>query len=136
MDDINSALEVEKNAFEHKCYEAYKLRWMIAHGNTLQEFVDTLGEIAAESIKSNGMLAITDEENAKSFIEDAHDAFVVDVGFRGGLWACGFRGSLWACFDEFMQTEFRDPVYMMKLIELMDNYEEMWNFYCEHFLKE
>lgn len=53
MDDINNALEAEKNAFKHECYEAYELRWMIAHGNTLQEFVDALGDIAAESVEED-----------------------------------------------------------------------------------
>lgn len=132
--DIKSAMEAKKNAFEHKCYEAYKLCWMIAHGNTLQEFVDTLGDIAAESVEEDAMCAVTDGESAKSLIGDAHDAFVADVGFYG---------SLWADFDEFLQTEFRDPVYMMKLLKLMyrhgttwNSYEVMWNFYCEHFMKE
>lgn len=124
MNDINNALEAEKNAFKRECYEAYKLRWMIAHGNTLQEFVDTLGDIAAESVEEDVMCAVTG--SARSFIDDAHDAFVADVGF------CG---SLWADFDEFMQAEFRDPGYMMGLIGLMDNSKKMWNFYCEHFLK-
>ena len=132
--DIKRAMEAKKNAFKHKCYEAYELRWMIAHGNTLQEFVDTLGDIAAESVEEDAMCAVTDGESAKSLIADAHDAFVADVGF------CG---SLWADFDEFIQTEFRDPVYMMKLLEVMyphgttwNSYEAMWNFYCEFFLKE
>lgn len=76
MDDIKRAMEAKKNAFEHKCYEAYELRWMIAHGNTLQEFVDTLGDIAAESVEEDAMCAVTDGESAKSLIDDAHDAFV------------------------------------------------------------
>ena len=32
-----STLEAEKSVFEQKCYEAYKLRWMLAHGETLKE---------------------------------------------------------------------------------------------------
>lgn len=64
MDNIKSAMEAKKSAFEHKCYEAYKLRWMIAHGDTLQEFVDTLGDIAAESVEEDAMCAVTDGESA------------------------------------------------------------------------
>lgn len=48
----------------------------------------------------------------------------------------GFDGSLWVCLEEFLQTEFQDPGYMMGLIDLMDDHEEMWKFYREHYIPE
>ena len=41
-DGVKSTLEAEKSVFEKKCYEAYKLRWMIAHGDTLKELFNTI----------------------------------------------------------------------------------------------
>lgn len=127
LNGVKSTLEAEKSVFEKKCYEAYKLRWMIAHGDTLQELLDTLGDIAAESVEDNTMSAATDGDSAKALMDDAHDTFVTDTGF------CG---SLWVCLEEFLQAEFRDPGYMMGLIELMDDHEEMWKFYREHYIPE
>ena len=120
LNGVKSTLEAEKSVFEKKCYEAYKLRWMIAHGDTLKELLDTLGDIAAESVEDNTMSAATDGDSTKALMDDAHDTFVADTGF------CG---SLWVCLEEFLQTEFRDLSYMMSLIELMDDHEEMWKFY-------
>ena len=51
-DGVKSTLEAEKSVFEKKCYEAYKLRWMIAHGDTLKELFNTIGDIVAESSRS------------------------------------------------------------------------------------
>lgn len=127
LNGVKSTLEAEKSVFEKKCYEAYKLRWMIAHGDTLKELLDTLGDIAAESVEDNTMSAATDGDSAKALMNDAHDTFVTDTGF------CG---SLWVCLEEFLQAEFRDPGYMMGLIELMDDHEEMWKFYREHYIPE
>ena len=50
-DGVKSTLEAEKSVFEKKCYEAYKLRWMIAHGDTLKELFNTIGDIVAESVE-------------------------------------------------------------------------------------
>lgn len=127
LNGAKSTLEAEKSVFEKKCYEAYKLRWMIAHGETLNELLDTLGDIAAESVEENMMSVATDGDSARALMDSAHDTFIADTGF------CG---SLWVCLDEFLQAEFQDPSYMMSLIELMDNHEEMWRFYREHYIPE
>lgn len=122
-----STLEAEKSVFEKKCYEAYKLRWMIAHGDTLKELFNMIGDIAAESIEDNVMSAATDESSIKALMNEVRDTFIMDTGFDG---------SLWVCLDEFLQAEFQDPDYMMGLIELMDDHEEMWQFYREHNIPE
>lgn len=122
-----STLEAEKSVFEQKCYEAYKLRWMLAHGETLKELLHTIGDIAAESTEEHAMVAATSESSAKALLSEAHNTFIMETGFDG---------SLWVCLEEFLQTEFQDPGYMMSLIELMDDHEEMWRFYCEHYIPE
>lgn len=122
-----STLEAEKSVFEKKCYEAYKLRWMIAHGETLKELLHTISDIAAESAENHAAIAAMSENSTKALLSEAHNTFIMDTGFDG---------SLWVCLEEFLQTEFRDPGYMMSLIELMDDYEEMWKFYREHYIPE
>ena len=112
-----------KNLFERKCYEAYKLRWMIAHGYTLKDMLDTVRDITAESIEAGTMDAATDGNNIRMLLDKAQDTFT-DVGFSG---------SLWAGFNDFLRTEFRDPYYMMDLINLMDNHEGMWEFYYDNY---
>lgn len=127
LNGTKSTLEAEKSVFEKKCYEAYKLRWMIAHGDTLNELFGTLGDIAAESVEENTMSVATDGDSARALVDGAHYTFIADTGF------CG---SLWVCLEEFLQTEFQDPGYMMGLIDLMDDHEEMWKFYREHYIPE
>ena len=122
-----STLEAEKSVFEQKCYEAYKLRWMLAHGETLKELLHTIGDIAAESTEEHAMVAATSENSAKALLSEAHNTFIMETGFDG---------SLWVCLEEFLQTEFQDPGYMMGLIDLMDDHEEMWKFYREHYIPE
>lgn len=122
-----STLEAEKSVFEKKCYEAYKLRWMIAHGETLKELLHTISDIAAESAENHAAIAAMSENSTKALLSEAHNTFIMDTGFDG---------SLWVCLEEFLQTEFRDPGYMMSLIELMDGHEEMWKFYREHYIPE
>ena len=122
-----STLEAEKSVFEQKCYEAYKLRWMLAHGETLKELLHTIGDIAAESTEEHAMVAATSENSAKALLSEAHNTFIMETGFDG---------SLWVYLEEFLQTEFQDPGYMMGLIDLMDDHEEMWKFYREHYIPE
>ena len=122
-----STLEAEKSVFEKKCYEAYKLRWMIAHGETLKELLHTISDIAAESAENHAAIAAMSESSAKALLSEVHNTFIMETGFDG---------SLWVCLEEFLQTEFQDPGYMMSLIELMDNHEEMWKFYREHYIPE
>ena len=114
----------EKNIFEKKCYEAYKLHWMITHACTLKEMLHEINDIATEIVEEDAMSAATDGSSMETLMRKAEDTFLMDVGFDG---------SLWACFDEFLQTEFADPAYMEGLISMMDDHEKMWKFYCEHY---
>ena len=70
-----STLEAEKSVFEKKCYEAYKLRWMIAHGDTLKELFNVIGDIVAESVEDNVMNVATDENSTKTLMNEAHDRY-------------------------------------------------------------
>lgn len=60
-------------------YERYQLEWMIAHGYSLKDLVDSLGEYTENS----------------------------DLGIEFGNWVAdmGFNGDLWVCKDEYEHSE-------------------------------
>lgn len=101
--------------FETKCYEAYKLDWMIGHGYTLKDLYDILLGIAVEEIEEEPMSVQTDEASAEAFAACITDRFWTDSGFNG---------SMYACKDEFLENEFRDEEYMEHLFSMMPGREE------------
>ena len=65
-------------------YDKYQLEWMIAHGHSIRDLVEALGEYNADRL---GKYAIEPEL----------------------LWAWendnGFNGEIWACYDEWLECE-------------------------------
>lgn len=112
------ATPAEKNKFEAKCYEAYKLHWMIAHGATINEMFDILVDIAAEEVADG--IVISSGEEVHRLYRRALSIFETDAGFHGEVWAGLF---------EFLGAEFLDFGYMQQLFQLMDNGTEMETFY-------
>lgn len=79
------ATPAEKNKFEAKCYEAYKLHWMIAHGATINEMFDILVDIAAEEVADG--IVISSGEEVHRLYRRALSIFETDAGFHGEVWA-------------------------------------------------
>lgn len=117
----------KKEDFENACYEAYKLRWMLAHGNTMSEFLGSVTELAGEAIEEDLFTMPTNHTELKELIDDSEEHFTDDIGFGG---------SLWACKDEFLNTEFTDVNYMHCLFDMMDNGYEMKSFYDKHYVTD
>ena len=97
-----------RNKLEESCYEAYRLDWMLSHGESLTSYRNGLAE-AAELIEE-------DEEQ---------DLFELDSRQKLDTYADGFEeqgfgsGSIWACMDEFLGAEFLDADYMSHLFDVM-----------------
>ena len=117
----------KKKIFEMHTYEAYKLRWMLAHGNTMSEFLGSVTELAGEAIEEDLFTMPTNHTELKELIDDSEEHFTDDIGFGG---------SLWACKDEFLNTEFTDVNYMHCLLDMMDNGYEMKSFYDKHYVTD
>ena len=118
------ATEVEKRIFEHKCYEAYRLYWMLSHGNTLQELSGAINSLAAELVETDPVSAATDGDSTRRLMENAEQSFLCDSGFCGAVWANK---------EKFLSEEFCDPDYMKTLLSLRSDGDEMWEFYQEHY---
>lgn len=106
-----------KAEFEQRCYDAYKLDWMISHGYTLRDYLNALiyedEEASAEGIYPEG--------DTRDIYEYLDSSFEYETGFPGG--------TIWVCKDEFLGAEFQDKDYMEHLISLMPNSKEMGDFW-------
>lgn len=120
--------EKEKEEFENKCYEMYKLNWMISHGWTLKEAFGTLANLAAETVETDPTeMSATDSESTLKLFDDTRTAFLDEAGFCGELWVCK---------DEFLNTEFLDRDYMYSLFKLTSCGSGMKAFYDKHYVEE
>ncbi len=108
---------MKKSEFEQKCYEAYKLDWMISHGYTLKDYLDALINEDEEARAAENY----PEGDTRDIFECLDASFEYETGFPGG--------TIWACKDEFLGAEFKDPDYMLHLISMMPNSKEMEQFY-------
>lgn len=102
--------------FERKCYEAYKLDWMLSHGKTLTELVKGTTEIL------NDMVENGNTSNMNACVEGVIEDFEGDVGFGG---------EIYGCFNEFLDCEFTDGDYMTHLFSMMPNKEKNITKYFE-----
>lgn len=112
-----------KQDFEQKCYDAYKLDWMISHGFSLRDYLEAL---------------IYEDEEARAancYPEgDARDIFEsLDASFE---YETGFGGSIWVCKGEFLEAEFLDPDYMEHLLSIMPCSKEMKDFWKKKYKME
>lgn len=105
----------ENDEFEAKCYEAYKLDWMISHGYSLRDIVEITAELAGQAVEDDVMPIPSDGEDVIRLADRLTDDFL-DTGFGGG--------SLYACKGEFLDAEFLDKEYMMHLFSMMPDTEE------------
>lgn len=112
--------KMTREQFQTKCYEAYQLQWMINHGASLTEFLNTITEAACETMGTDDDYAVISfEKELTDLLQESRDSFD-DIGF------CG---SLFACKDEFLQTEYLNPDYMHHLLSQMpdsENCRKLW----------
>lgn len=112
-------------SFENICYEAYKLQWMLSHNISLSELYDTVISMAAGIVESDIMVAPINGDEMHDLADDVKDQFLQDVKFPGGV--------LWSSKEEFLENEFRQPNYMYRLFELMENPSSLRAFYDENY---
>ena len=96
--------------FEEKCYEMYKLHWMLTHGWTLTDLYDIFVGLAVREIEDEPMHIPTDGSSMTNMAEMLKEMFLTEDGFG--------NGSLYVCFDEFIEHEFQDRAYMEELFRL------------------
>lgn len=77
----------------HNAYERYKLDWCLSHNKTISDLFQLYSNYWGEAEWE------TEDEGFDRFIEEN-----------------GFGGEIWACFKEFLDHEYRDQVYMCKLL--------------------
>lgn len=95
--------------FIDRCYEAYKLDWMISHGYTLKDLSEILRGIAAEELAHKPMATTLPMRQSVDILADCiEETFSTESGFGSG--------SLYVCMDEFLGAEFRDEDYMIDLL--------------------
>ena len=112
--------------FQHKCYEAYKLDWMLSHGHTLSDLFYIMTSLASEEIAENEVPSNSDD--VEVFASNLREHFLMDTGFGSG--------SLYVCEDEFLTHEFLDTEYMYHLFELIPNGKKLKEFYDSTVLSE
>lgn len=106
---------MKKEDFESRCYEAYKLDWMISHGYSLRDYLNAIIQEDEEARAAGDY----PEGDTDKIFETLNDSFEER----------GFGGSLWACKDEFLESEFQDEAYMEHLFSVMPKSKEMEEFW-------
>nr|WP_297765856.1 hypothetical protein [uncultured Butyrivibrio sp.] len=108
----------EKEQLEQKCYEAYKLDWMMSHGYSLDDLYRAMLKYEKEMFDPEDFIE-DGEERSFDFDESdlersamqARDILLYEQGFGSG--------SIWACKNEFLDHEYRDADYMRSLFGRM-----------------
>lgn len=124
MAEMTMAAEAEKRIFEHKCYEIYRLYWMLSSEKPLKELTDAIRVLAAELVGIDPVSAMTAGDSTRHLTEEEKQAFIRDHGF------CGVFS---ASEEEFLGKEFRNPSYMKTMFSIRSDGDEMWEFYQEHY---
>lgn len=100
----NAMMDTDVKIFEKRCYELYQLDWMKTHGYSLQDAFNVLREGYAEGCMSRDI-------NGGTCCDDDFD--VIEKYFAEQ----GFNGELYNCFDEFIECDFKDELYMKYLLD-------------------
>ncbi len=108
----------EQKDFEQKCYEAYKLDWMLSHGYTMRDYLNALIE-ADEDAAFEGEYP----EGDTSDIFESLDSDFEERGFGSG--------SIWVCKNEFLGAEFKDREYMSHLFSVMPDSKKMREYWVK-----
>lgn len=74
-----------------KAYEIFKLQWMINHGFSLSDLMESMDIMVHEEISASGV-----RTSMQSLFED----WEFGVGFA--------YGQVWPCFEEFLQNEYQE----------------------------
>lgn len=106
----------ERQDILDRCYEAYKLDWMISHGYSIKDYLNALVLEDEEARASDNY----PEGGTRDIYESLNDAFEFERGFDGCIWACK---------DEFLSHEFQDKDYMKHLTSTMPNMS--FDYYLE-----
>lgn len=121
---VSMTLEERKTAFENRCYEAYKLWWMMSHGMSQLELLDTVTDLAQkeeEKLASDSAIA----ETAQKDLADAAKNQVLS----------GSDGKLWESKDMFLKNEFLNQRYMTALFNIMETPNSLRKFYNNYYIK-
>ncbi len=124
----------EKEQLEQKCYEAYKLDWMMSHGYSLDDLYKVILKYEKEMFDptdfrdANGDLSYEHEFSSNDLERSAmqaRDILLFEQGFGSG--------SIWACKNEFLDHEYRDADYMRSLFGRMrdgEKLKEQYEYFC------
>lgn len=88
---------MDTETFRRECYRRYQLDWMMSHGHS----VDDLGIAVLKGIGGGPV-----DENREA---DEFAIWEQDIGFGG---------EIWACYEEFLDAEYGDRDYMLRLLPL------------------
>lgn len=85
----------ETKDFQEECYRLYQLDWMMAHG---------------KSVADLGIAVLRNLDGGPIDANREADEFAI--------WEreSGFGGEIWACLDEFLDAEYKDRDYMLRLL--------------------
>ena len=75
---------------KNRLYERFKLQWMIDHGYTLADLIDTLQEMCEE-------------------MDDAKNSDLQSIFTQWEI-ECGFNSEIWPCFEEFLDSDYEEFV--------------------------
>lgn len=89
---------------KHTLYNAYQLNWMIEHGYSLFDFVQSLDEYI--------------EDNDINSVQDLYNDWEHEYGFNN---------SLYASYSEFCDNELLDDEYMKNIVETSVELQDAWN---------
>ncbi len=79
-------LNIDKDTFERRCYEAYQLHWMLVHKYSIDDLLLCVKRAAAEILATHSSEAVVDGPDAFRLIGRAKNAFETGTGFNGNLW--------------------------------------------------
>ena len=123
--DVDKTIRLKAD-FEQKCYEAYQLDWMIAHGHSLDELYKLWLSYEQDMFDPDDFNESPfDESDLERSMIQARDMFLYQYGFG--------EGQVYASKEKFLTHEFMDSDYMEHLLTLMPN--TMANrvyYYCEY----
>lgn len=97
--------ELQEKPLSETAYEKYRLYWMLTHGYTIVDLINSL-----EAYR---------EEDPEETIPALLETWEQDSGFDG---------SLWSCYEEFLECEFQNKEYMRKLLS-KDEYKAYMKWY-------
>lgn len=127
MIDCTDTKAVKGHVFEWpfmlRCYEAYKLEWMIQHGYSLRDLSDIIRGLATEEVEEYPISIPTDETSVNALADGVEKRFRQETGFGSG--------SLYVCMEEFINAEFCDKDYMTHLISMMPDAEKNMKIWQE-----